>query len=449
MEKKFQNKQIIKKSNETPHQDKKKYVMPCEQAFIPKVEKYFECPPNTKSWIHGEQKDDIMTETTHNRTRIINKLKKIIVPEQRTTEWFKQRDGMITASDGGTAIGMSKYEQQYTVILKKLIDVPFTGAKACYHGKKYEHIATMIYQYRMNALVHEYGLIQHPTHKFIGASPDGIVDIFKYDGIHKTNLVGRMLEIKVPESRQINMTSSDIFDVCPIHYYVQVQLQLECCDLDDCDFWQCEIDEYKTKEKFIDDTDASEPFRSMSSGYEKGCLIQFLPLCYTEQKNMNEIIYNQSKFLYPPKIEMSPYECDRWIADTISNYRNDDALKNYAVDRVIYWRLTKSRCITIPRDRKWFSKNLPIFENMWKYISFLRKNKRQRDIFLAYVNLKEKQLRKSELNDVIMACVKMLCNQDHKNYDKFLRNLENEISSLEQNHVETDICGLESDYIIL
>lgn len=236
------------------------YSLPTEKEITCDVERYFGCLPNSKSWIHGEQKDDPMNEHTERRTKIISQLKNIKIPEQRTTEWYAQRNKMITASDIGTAIGSNPHEPQYHLLMKKITEVPFLGAKACYHGKKFESIATMIYQYRMNVIVHEYGCVEHPD-CCIGASPDGIVDEFKLDGIHKTELVGRMLEIKCPESRQINMKSDNIMDIVPCYYYPQIQIQMECCNLDECDFWQCDIKEYKNFEEFLSDTDPKEPFR--------------------------------------------------------------------------------------------------------------------------------------------------------------------------------------------
>ena len=93
-----------------------------------------------------------------------------------------------------------------------------------------------------------------------------------------------MLEIKCPLSRKIEM-EGDIDDILPIYYQVQVQLQLECCDLDECDFWQCKITEYVSRVEFINDTDPIEGFRSKRTGFEKGCLIQLIP-----KSKMKEII---------------------------------------------------------------------------------------------------------------------------------------------------------------
>lgn len=141
---------------------------------------------------------------------------------------------MITASDGGTIVGLNPYEHEFGFIAKKVHGKPFETSVDCYHGKKYEQVATMAYEYRMNVRVKEFGLCQHPKYTFIGASPDGIVSEYKlktkdgrtWDEIEKevelikkeenkikymdrygskTKYVGRMLEIKCPMRRKILM----------------------------------------------------------------------------------------------------------------------------------------------------------------------------------------------------------------------------------------------------
>jgi putative phage-type endonuclease len=373
-----------------------RYTFPTEPQFTPDPERYFNCLPNSKYWYHGPQTNDIIDESAQRRIAIINEIKKIKVPEQRSPEWFEERNGKITASDGGTTCNDNHNEAQYKVVHKKLVRLPFLGGKFCHHGKKYESIATMIYMYRMNVRVHEYGLVAHKVYKFLGASPDGIVDQYKSDGVHTTRLVGRMLEIKCPEVRKINMdTGANILDVCPVYYFNQVQLQLECCDLDECDFWQCDIKEYSSREEFIDDTDPKEPFRSKSTGNEKGVVIILVPFEHVDadkkSKDFDNTLYDDAKFIYPPKIEMTPFENDMWVAEQVSTYHTKPEYKGYVIQRIAFWKLNKARCLTIKRDRKWFADHLPMFQRAWNQITFFRQNKKQCDILLEYIDFIEKQ----------------------------------------------------------
>lgn len=376
-------KKLSQENNET---EEKKYEMLTEPEIKFDREKYFKNPPNSEFWVHDEQVDDKLDNACKRRTDVLEKLMKVEYPAQRSAEWFKQRECVISASDCGAVLGENEHDLQGKFILKKIKEQPFQENENCYHGKKYEDISKMIYQYRMNVIVHEFGLVMHPTYKFLGASPDGIVGKFKLDGIHKTKYVGRMLEIKVPKRRPINMKSNDVMKVCPKYYFDQVQQQLECCDLDECDFWQNDLQEYKNKEEFIQDTDSKEPFRSKTTGYEKGCLIQILPTDkgYTSE-NKELFIFGSAKFLYPPKIEMSPYECDKWITETINNFREKEEFKNYSVDKIIYWKLVTSKCITIKRDKQWFNDALPTLKKHWDYVIDFRNNDQKKEVFVEFM----------------------------------------------------------------
>lgn len=355
--------------------------------------------PHGSQHVNEEQINDKIDKDAAKKSKQFDKLRAIILPEQRSKEWFDMRMTKITASDGGTVLGKSKYNATYTFILKKTIGTPFKPSEPCYHGTKLEEVATMIYEYRMNVQVDEFGLMGHSVHPFLGASPDGICNKYKLNGKNLSKYVGRMLEIKCPFSRKIEMSGAIKGHICPIHYWIQVQLQLECCDLEECDFWQCTISEYKNLEEFLEDTDEKESFRSKTTGFEKGCLIQLLPknkMQYVTEKNYNYIVYEHSKFIYAPKIEMTPLECSLWISNTINNIDKHPSLKQkdhgkYVFDKVKYWRLDVSKNVIIKRDREWFSESLPKFEKMWNYVLFLRENKDVLDLFVEYINLMERK----------------------------------------------------------
>jgi len=199
--------------------------------------------------------------------------------------------------------------------------------------------------------------------------------------------------------------------ICPVYYWVQMQLQLECCNLEECDFWQCEIREYESREDFIEDTDQNEPFRSKKFGFEKGCLIQLLP----KKTNLSywSNVHENATFLYPPKIEMSQEDCDKWIAETLSNYRD----MNFKFDKIIYWRLEQSKNVVVKRNREWFSRALPRFRKMWNYVLFLRQNPEKMKLFLDYVDS-----RSMKRNKEIMNVIEKLYSTNNIVYINLLKN---------------------------
>ncbi len=320
---------------------------------------------------------EISQEEYDRRAKIFEDIRAIILPEQRSPEWFAMRSGKITASDGGAVLGENKHEPPYNFILKKVLGSTFETNLACYHGKKFEQVVTMMYEYKNDVYTEEFGLLGHPDYYFLGASPDGICSPFHRDKKTPHKLVGRMLEIKCPLMRKIKY-SGDIKDtICPIYYWCQVQLQLECCNLDECDFIQCNIEEYKTREEWLADTNPDCDFKSIKYGLERGIVIELMPAKLTEDDYVNgsikdSSVYNLASFLYPPKIDMSLKELDNWILNELSNLQVSKP--NLKLHRVIYWRLIENNCTLILRDREWFASNLEKLRTMWSYVEFLREN---------------------------------------------------------------------------
>lgn len=329
----------------------------------------------------------------------VEKLKKIPQPEQRTKEWFAMRERMITASDIACAIGENHHEPQYKMILKKCGILPFVENEHCYNGKKYETIASMLYEIRYDVQLLVFGLLPHPSCKFLGASPDNIASHYTLNNKF-SNLIGRMIEIKCPTLRNINTEGDIDGDQCPHYYWIQVQIQLACCDLEECDFWQCKIEEYASREEFLEDTDETNKWQSKETQLEKGCLIQIIPKDKVTTPNAE---WGHAKFIYPPKIRMTPQECNTWIAKELATLHEKEEYNNYVLDRVIYWKIVKTACCLIPRDRTWYTETLPSIEKMWNYILFFRANKDMLVLLDRYINSLGKKFNK----DIMQVVEKM------------------------------------------
>ena len=385
----------------------REYVFPIE--IYKKIKKdYGNHGPLSYTWtFDNNQVDDVITKELKLNQEHVKRLRAIISPEQRTEGWYKMRKEKITASDGGCVLGVNDHEPQYKFLLKKTGEPSFKGNQFTHHGKKFESIATMIYEHRLNVTVGDYGLLCHPKYNFLGASPDGIVGLYKKNGKHLTKYVGRMVEIKCPLIREIKHHGG-IFVICPEYYWVQVQLQLECCDLDECDFWQCSLYEYSCLEEYLDDTQIDEPYLSKQTGFEKGCVIQLLPILKTKDMNdlkYQDLVHEHAIYIYPPRVDMSPYECNMWIADIMSKLYLDTKYFGYYFDRVIYWRLNRSNCLLIKRDKKWFADSLPVLKKMWDYVTFFRNNLDKLNILVDYI-----QSMKMKMNTKIMKIIDVLYN---------------------------------------
>lgn len=416
-----------KKNKKTTEELTKSYDYPKEGKINVISRKEVQFGPYSTQSFHDKQKDDKITSTVKKARKTFDFLNSIKYPEQRSDEWFANRKEKITASDGGCVVGLNSHEPQWKFVLKKVIEQPFQSNIFCYHGKKLEEIATMVYEYRMNVKVKEFGMVPHKTIKFLGASPDGIVSPYKLDGKHLTEEVGTMLEIKCPFSRKIKKTGDVKGVQCPIYYWVQVQLQLECCDLEKCDFWQCEIWEYDDREDFIEDTNPDQPFLSLSTDMEKGVLIQLLPHKYPDESKdlgYNDKVYSFATFIYPPKIEMTPYDVDIWVAETCSKLK--ETHPGHHLDKVVYWKMVNTHNVAIYRDRDWFNEHLPIYEKVWGYVTYFRENLDKANVVFDHI---ESMSLKS--NSKIMEIFETVTNEPtendsdkkHKQYAKYIAQL--------------------------
>ena len=270
----------------------------------------------------------------------VERLKKIPQPEQRSPEWYLMRDGMISASDAGTVLGQSHYGNRDSVILKKCGEEsrPPSGA-AIDWGVKYENVAKQIYELRNDVEVFEFGCIKHPTINFLGASPDGITN----DGI--------MLEIKCPSSRVID-------GIIPTGYYCQVQMQLEVCELDRCDFLECKLKEYSSEDDYINDNFNGNNFYN-SIGFEKGVVAEYFVLADKKYK-----------FDYSP-IGILGQELEDWKNKAMEKYEHMND-KSIIFASFSYWYLEEVSCIPIYRNQEWFNNSYTELKKCWDDIIYYR-----------------------------------------------------------------------------
>ena len=259
-------------------------------------------------------------------------LKNIFQPEQKSKEWYEMRNNMLTASDWGTVLGENHYSNSNEVLKKKCGDDNFITNAAMQWGNKYESVAVLIYEYRNDAKILEFGCLQHPFISFLGASPDGITP----DGI--------MLEIKCPTSRKIT-------GVPPSYYWCQVQGQLEVCELDRCDFLECSIKEYNDEKEYLEDNYKQNYFLN-KYGNEKGIVAEFY------RKSTKILFYD-----YSP-VCLIDNELQYWKKNIIDKYKSDDII----FSSFSYWYLEEVSCIPIYRNQEWFNKVKIELELFWNKV---------------------------------------------------------------------------------
>jgi len=289
----------------------------------------------------------------------IKELSEIEQPEQRTPEWYKFRHNLITASNAYKAFeGQSSQNQliyekcEQQEIDKDNIQKHQVNTNSTLHwGQKYEPISVMIYEDKYKTKVGEFGCIQHSQYSFLGASPDGI-NIDKENGRY-----GRMLEIKNIVNREIN-------GIPKKEYWIQMQLQMETCDLNECDFLETKFVEYSSWNEFEEDIDEDEyedgnNITISNDGCQKGVIIHF------NKKDGNPF------YVYKPLNIICPDEIEEWEQKMIEDY--ESMQHGYTFMRFIYWKLEECSCVLVLRNKKWFQDNIEQLKNIWSIIEEERK----------------------------------------------------------------------------
>jgi hypothetical protein len=204
----------------------------------------------------------------------------------------------------------------------------------------------MVYEHRNHTTLGEFGCIQHDTYPFIGASPDGI-NIEPASPIY-----GRMVEIKNIVNREITGRPKE-------EYWIQTQIQMEVCDLDECDFVETRFKEYDSKEDY--DADGTVTQGYTASGNEKGVILWFQTAPKLTQ--YGDISPPTQLYEYAP-IGATPYEYDKWEVEMFAKH---ERLGSIWV-RTIYWYLDQYSCVLVRRNRLWFEEAAPVLEQLWKTI---------------------------------------------------------------------------------
>ncbi len=249
--------------------------------------------------------------------------------KQRSDEWFEFRHNLISASDIWRAVADTRQEGLIKDKCKPIVKYgPNTNTESTLHwGVKYEPLTAMMYEHKNNTKLTEFGCIAHPQYNFIGASPDGI------NGEVGSALYGRMVEIK-------NIVNREITGIPKVEYWIQMQIQMEVCDLDECDFVETRFVEYADESEYASDV--------VVSSTEKGVILYFA--------RMNE----------PPKYEYCPFDVDdveSWISAKMEEYNS-----THTWVKTIYWKLDQYSCVLVKRDRVWFSDVVGKIENVWQRI---------------------------------------------------------------------------------
>ena len=286
----------------------------------------------------------------------ISNIRSIPQPEQRTSEWYKFRHNLITASNLGKIFGtessLNSLIYEKCCPLKEEQDSSYVNTQSPLHwGQKYEPVSVMLYEKIYNTKVEDFGCIQHKDYTFIGASPDGInVD-------SNSDRYGRMLEIK-------NIVNREIDGIPSKNYWIQMQVQMETCELEKCDFLETRFKEYEENEFYDDEHN------------EKGVILYFVEKISIGESNDSQSGYPLAQqYSGKPHYEYMPLhlskakeDVEKWIEETRAKLR-----RSWSLYSTLYYYLDELSCVLVERNRVWFEAAIVEIQKTWETIEKERK----------------------------------------------------------------------------
>ena len=277
-------------------------------------------------------------------------LKTIPTQKQGTQEWLDFRKTALTASNCYKVIYGSTKDKVSIILDKCSTETTHKRiyAPAMQHGTQHEDNGCNIFQKRSGRKVHEFGCMRHPLFNFLGASPDGIDEM------------GEMLEIKMPYSRIPH-------EIPKKDYYFQMQLQMEVCNLDVCNFLECVVKPYNSKEEYEKDIfengkTKKERVTHTSNGMEKGVMMEGI------SPTTNKFFYRYSS------LGIMPNKIDAWLVKSEESIKKEAIKEGFNDVRIrpVYWYAKKYSCIRVYKDSNWITNHIAEFHRFWRTIEYYR-----------------------------------------------------------------------------
>lgn len=237
--------------------------------------------------------------------------------EQRTDGWYSTRSNRLTASEISKAKTDASPSAKREIIMSKLVprENNSSGTSPSLEwGTQFEEPAKEIFQKENLIEIKDLACVIHPEYDFLGASPDGLL-------LCSGERHGRLIEIKCPISREID--SGPI----PSSYNDQIQLQLECTGLQECEYV-----EYK---------------------FEKHSYADWMKM--ERRWKSSFAVHNVTK-----KVTYKDIDNQQSIQDWQLSFMQD----RFDWD-VVYWSLKEKKEVLIKKDPSWFSTNLESFKSVW------------------------------------------------------------------------------------
>ena len=247
--------------------------------------------------------------------------------EQRTSQWYEDMKCMLTASEFHKLFESERTRGQ--LVLSKVNPekrdsphaLPTQSMSPMDWGVRFEPIIKRYLERTWNCSIYDCGRLKHETQPHLGASPDGIIIS------EESDKYGKLVEIKCPYSRKIG-------GIVPEEYWMQMQIQLEVTNLNECEYVEVEIVSKNPKNMNPD----------LSGNYiEKGFVW---------------LMEKDATFLY------------LYDEESKTKYKNEGFNEYESIE----YAITKVHNVVVKRDTKWYNSTLEKQAEFWNDVQKARNN---------------------------------------------------------------------------
>lgn len=277
------------------------------------------------------------TLTREQRLEKVQRIKDAPQIVQRSREWYLNFSQVLTASEFSSIFGSMR--QRRTLALSKAspkIDSNTSFRTACPTsemtpvgwGIRFEPVVKQILEHKFQCKVFEPGRITHPDKPRLAASADGIFE--EATNIHQ---LGRLVEIKCPYTRQIG-------GEIPSDYWIQMQIQMEVTDIDECEY--CEVE-------FISPR-APQPQVDLSGTSLQGTIYL-----------MKQVVAEGKPFEY------------KYLYGDIGSTTVPEVPEGYEIIETIPWGFKKWHHTIVHRDKAWYSATETWQDAFWNDVDAIKR----------------------------------------------------------------------------
>lgn len=254
---------------------------------------------------------------------------------QRSEEWYKNYSKVLTASEFSALFSQNKRRRDLVYSkIQSIHDQPIQYRTACSTqemnalgwGIRFEPVVKQLIEYRDKCSIFEPGRLQHPTNTHLAASPDGVIE-----KASNPAQLGRLIEIKCPYSRTIG-------GEIPYDYWIQMQIQMEVTDIDECEYIEAHLLSLKANQ--------SEPLDLSGTTYRG--------------------------YIYLLQTVSEPYAY-KYIYGDVGSIEMPSLPEGYTCIETIPWGLKSWHRKVVHRDRAWYEATKPWQEAFWNDVEQVRK----------------------------------------------------------------------------